>query len=759
MDERNSRVERWRLRLVAAYAPLFALLAVFAVWKSFLCDDAYISFRYARNLAEGNGLVWNVGERVEGYTNLLWVLELAAFWKTGLTCEPASLLLSALLTAGSVLLLLMIAAESPLEGRRALVGWIALLFVATNRTFAVWSTSGLETRQFTFLLLLSFLLVVRAARGEGKGLLAGVALVLLALTRPEGVLLGALAIGWLALEAGRRGRPGLRTALSAGGVFGTALLLHFLWRHHYYGDWLPNTFHAKVTRPWPDAGFAYLTAAFLEHALYLFVPLALIAGIWRFVRRGDRWFLLPFAWILAVVAEMVVSGGDHFEFRPFDFAVVFLAFGAAEGIVILGDRVAGSRFGAGIGRSARGIVVAGLVAIVLAYSLALPVAHESLVADIDSRDDAFGLQVEVTEKNFPAPFLLPGFGRIASIYDSALEVIRPHFIGTRWIEHRLFAEMRRSQYAPYLEVPGGIRFPRGAVAHDGCIGIIGYSLPRLPIVDTLGLTDRRVAQFPAVANNVDRVIAHDHAPPPGYLEERGAKMVVGPASGSWKEAWGYGRFAWRLSETLFMPISSEEPEWVAKTFAGCEVRENSRWIGAWDLSAVEAARNRVVLGGRPFRGLRIIESFESGSWDGWEVGGTAFGIAPAAGPVEGQSEVSGEVGVRFADSFGPQKGDRGQGSLLSGEFGAEPDSTLVFLVGGGGSTRVGVELLSGKESLGSWRGSNSERLDLIAVDLAPWSGKKLRIRIFDESEGSWGHVLADHFVLMVPEDGLPDRNE
>ena len=46
----------------------------------FLCDDAFISFRYARNLLEGHGLVFNPGERVEGYTNLLWVLELAALW-------------------------------------------------------------------------------------------------------------------------------------------------------------------------------------------------------------------------------------------------------------------------------------------------------------------------------------------------------------------------------------------------------------------------------------------------------------------------------------------------------------------------------------------------------------------------------------------------------------------------------------------------------------------------------------------------------
>lgn len=44
----------------------------------FLTDDAFISFRYARNLVEGHGLVYDLGEYVEGYSNFLWVLELAA---------------------------------------------------------------------------------------------------------------------------------------------------------------------------------------------------------------------------------------------------------------------------------------------------------------------------------------------------------------------------------------------------------------------------------------------------------------------------------------------------------------------------------------------------------------------------------------------------------------------------------------------------------------------------------------------------------
>ena len=63
-----------------------------AVSRASLFDDAYISFRYARNFAEGNGLVWNLGERVEGYTNFLWTLGLGLGIRlTGLPAEVLGL--------------------------------------------------------------------------------------------------------------------------------------------------------------------------------------------------------------------------------------------------------------------------------------------------------------------------------------------------------------------------------------------------------------------------------------------------------------------------------------------------------------------------------------------------------------------------------------------------------------------------------------------------------------------------------------------
>ena len=73
---------RWRSHavMVLCGAPWVVLLAWHADLAWFLTDDAFISFRYARNLLDGHGLVFNPGEYVEGYSNFLWILELTALW-------------------------------------------------------------------------------------------------------------------------------------------------------------------------------------------------------------------------------------------------------------------------------------------------------------------------------------------------------------------------------------------------------------------------------------------------------------------------------------------------------------------------------------------------------------------------------------------------------------------------------------------------------------------------------------------------------
>ncbi len=89
--------------LISLCLPWLVLLGWLAVVAWFLCDDAFISFRYVRNLLEGHGLVFNPGEYVEGYTNFLWMLELAAIWRLlGIPPEQAVPWLSIACTVGTI---------------------------------------------------------------------------------------------------------------------------------------------------------------------------------------------------------------------------------------------------------------------------------------------------------------------------------------------------------------------------------------------------------------------------------------------------------------------------------------------------------------------------------------------------------------------------------------------------------------------------------------------------------------------------------
>ena len=154
-----------------------------ATW---LCDDAFISFRYAENLAQGNGLVFNPGEHVEGYTNFLWTV-LLAWGILGLAPEALSTTLGLLAFAGTTLVLAAAGRRTAGAGDRAWVPAAALCWLGLGHA-RLFATSGLETSLFTLLFTAGAVLAIQAERPRhwvSLGLVAALA----TLTRPEGGLL------------------------------------------------------------------------------------------------------------------------------------------------------------------------------------------------------------------------------------------------------------------------------------------------------------------------------------------------------------------------------------------------------------------------------------------------------------------------------------------------------------------------------------------------------------------------------------------
>src|SRR5262245_38207600 len=152
-----------------------------------MVDDAFISLRFAERFADGRGLTWTDGERVEGYTNLLWVLATSALCKLGVDGVTALRALGTACTAATFAVLL---ASRALP--HAIPARLAVVLLASLATTATWSIGGLEGPLVMLLVALGFANTLRALDGgpdERRALVrAGIALSLLAWTRSDGPL-------------------------------------------------------------------------------------------------------------------------------------------------------------------------------------------------------------------------------------------------------------------------------------------------------------------------------------------------------------------------------------------------------------------------------------------------------------------------------------------------------------------------------------------------------------------------------------------
>ncbi|HYN06417.1 MAG TPA: hypothetical protein VES67_03410 [Vicinamibacterales bacterium] len=138
---------------------ILAVYTVHVVYLNCVVEDAYITYRFAKHLASGLGLVWNPHEApVEGYTNFLWLLVSAGAIKVGLDA-PRFTQVAGTLCGGATILLTYAAGR--LAGWPRALAIVPALMLAVSGPFATWSGSGMETVPFT-----SFVLVAVFAFGK-----------------------------------------------------------------------------------------------------------------------------------------------------------------------------------------------------------------------------------------------------------------------------------------------------------------------------------------------------------------------------------------------------------------------------------------------------------------------------------------------------------------------------------------------------------------------------------------------------------------
>jgi len=301
----------WKGRDAEAWWNRATRLPRYAIWTAlglaalawtwhlrWLSDDAFISFRYAQNWMHGNGLVFNPGERVEGYTNFLWTALVALPIPIGIAPEEASVILCMASLVAALAAVALIA--------RRLGGGlpIAAVLLGANYTFACFGTSGLETMFATALVWWS----VERALAESP-LSAGVLGVAGAMARPDHAVFYLALIGAMALDPGQR-KHLVRFAIPLLAVYAP----YFVCRWRYYGAFLPNTFYAKsATGSYFEQGFLYAYTFFIGSGAWAALPAAAVGWI---VLRGN--LLGRFLAIgLPVYAYYVMKIGGDFMYGRF----------------------------------------------------------------------------------------------------------------------------------------------------------------------------------------------------------------------------------------------------------------------------------------------------------------------------------------------------------------------------------------------------------------------------------------------------------
>jgi arabinofuranosyltransferase len=485
-------------------------LGWWAFW--FLCDDAFIAFRYVDHARRGWGYVWNRAPflPVEGYTSFSWVVLLrAVWWLTGVeppeASNPIGLLCGVATLAIAAAMVWRLPVSPALARLRVPMLALVLFGIVSNRTFLTWTSSGLETA-FVSLWLVAWVAVATTGRPleDRRHLLALTTFAsLLALTRPDGYLYCAATLAVVGLR--------LRHARSTGSALVADLavlapllapVVHVVWRRATYGLWLPNTYYAKHVAPWPQAGLPYLGSFLLEYGYWVWVLVGLVV-LARAVRRARRADLSQVARAVVVGAlagqvayYVLLIGGDHFEFRIFHHLVPLLVLSLPWMADHLGLR------------PSRALAV---LALMITIGLPIPWIHWVHTKDLPTREEAKKLRYKVAP-HFPAPIRW-----YASTWDDMQEFLIGRFVCLRHQTHKTFLEFQLQRFPTREE---GLRLPTEGwpIFHHISVGLPGWTMPTIAMIDDFGLSDRIIAASPP--RHVDpykRFMAHDRKAPPGYI--------------------------------------------------------------------------------------------------------------------------------------------------------------------------------------------------------------------------------------------------
>ncbi|MBY8977365.1 glycosyltransferase family 39 protein [Rhodobacteraceae bacterium NNCM2] len=283
--------------------------------RYFWHDDAFITLRYAINFAETGALGWNPGERVEGYTEPLHLFLISGLIRLGV--EP---MMAARLVNLAALILLIWAVIGTLRDLDVDRRFRAIAFTSliAAPAVAIWLVGGLGALLAAAMVALACRVLLRSLSAvdmtrsslwaAGAAVLAGLAY----LARPDTALFFFGTMLFVLLLWDRRFASRFTLGVVFGTVFTAVVGAHILWRYGYYGEFLPNTYFAKVGVDFSTRMSRVVT--YFGKSLLLYAPVISAAGLVLVLSifvRTDRRMLILTGGAAVFGAYLLWSGGDH----------------------------------------------------------------------------------------------------------------------------------------------------------------------------------------------------------------------------------------------------------------------------------------------------------------------------------------------------------------------------------------------------------------------------------------------------------------
>lgn len=283
----------------------------------FLRDDAMISMRFARNWADGLGLVWNPGERVEGYSNFLWTVFLGFLHLFKMPDSQTSILVLISSLAITYFTFYVIVRICGLFNVSKLNISFLLTACILNENLFSWTFSGFEVAILILLFLLTIYNILKDLMSNESNPIAYVLMGLIILVRADGFITVFILCLLNFIFSNHKKRVFILSLIPF--LFFAA---NEIFRVVYYGDYLPNTAYLK-TSGWREkyvSGFFY-AAKFIWN----YLPFILSSAIAVILIKDKRLKLLSL-FIVAYSCYIMYAGGDVFEGFRFFMIILPLMF-------------------------------------------------------------------------------------------------------------------------------------------------------------------------------------------------------------------------------------------------------------------------------------------------------------------------------------------------------------------------------------------------------------------------------------------------